>query len=119
MTNEDLTVVLTDEEGNENEFIHIDTLELDGQVYVALMPAESAYTEDESELVVLKVLQGEEDDDDILVSIETEEELMTVLKVFEERLEDEYEIDGQINDFADDEIEDLDDDEEIEEDEEE
>ena len=33
-------VVLTDEDGNEKEFEHIDTLEDNGTMYLALIPAE-------------------------------------------------------------------------------
>ena len=33
-------VILTDEEGNEKEFEHIDTLEDNGTVYMAFIPAE-------------------------------------------------------------------------------
>ena len=42
-------VVLTDEDGNEVEFEHIDTVEVDGQTYLAFIPAELS-VEDEAEV---------------------------------------------------------------------
>ncbi len=48
-------VVLTDDEGNEYEFEHLDTLEQNGETYMAFIPAEMSL-EDEAELVVLKLI---------------------------------------------------------------
>ena len=58
-------VVLTDEDGNEVEFEHIDTVEVDGNLYMAFIPAELAVDE-EAEVVILRV--DDEDGEEILVS---------------------------------------------------
>ena len=85
-------VVLTDDEGNEVEFEHIDTMELNGETYMAFIPAELSL-EDEAELVILKVI--EEGDEEILSSIEDEQELENAYNAFMERLEGEY--DGEVH----------------------
>lgn len=84
-------ITLEDEEGVEREFEHIDTMELDGVTYVALIPSisEDNLADADGELVVLRVtIEG---DEEILASIEDESEFEKVVAAFEERLEDEFE----------------------------
>lgn len=81
-------VVLTDEEGNEVEFEHIDTVEVDGQTYLAFIPAELS-VEDEAEVVILKI--EEEDGEEILVSVDDEEEADKIFEIVMQRVEDMYE----------------------------
>ena len=81
-------VVLTDEDGNEVEFEHIDTVEVDGETYMAFIPAELAVDE-EAEVVILKVV--EEDGEEVLVSVEDDDEADRVFDIVMERVEDMYE----------------------------
>lgn len=81
-------VVLTDEEGNEVEFEHIDTVEVDGQTYLAFIPAELS-VEDEAEVVILKI--EEEDGEEILVSVDDEDEADKIFEIVMQRVEDMYE----------------------------
>ena len=81
-------VVLTDEDGNEVEFQHIDTVEVDGQTYMAFIPAELAVDE-EAEVVILKVV--EEDGEEILATVEYEAEADKIFEIVMERVEDMYE----------------------------
>jgi len=60
-------VVLTDEEGNEREFEHIDTVGMDGETYMAFIPADLK-VEEEAEVVILKVV--EEGGEEILESVQ-------------------------------------------------
>lgn len=85
-------VVLTDEDGNEVEFEHIDTVEVDGATYMAFIPAELAVDE-EAEVVILKVV--EEDGEEVLVSVEDDDEADRVFAIVMERVEDMYEDDGE------------------------
>ena len=103
-------VVLTDDEGNEYEFEHLDTLEQNGETYMAFIPAEMSL-EDEAELVVLKLI-NEGTDDEMLASVDDEEELQSVFGMFLERLQNDefYEEDDTY------ELEELDGDSEEEED---
>ena len=94
-------VSLTDEDGNEIELEHLDTIEYKGGVYMAFFPAEEAdedgqepeadeEDEEEAGLIILKVveLDGEEQ----LATLESEEELEAVYQQFMESLfEDEDE----------------------------
>ncbi|WP_122789537.1 DUF1292 domain-containing protein [Intestinibacillus sp. Marseille-P6563] len=81
-------VVLTDEDGNEVEFQHIDTVEVDGQTYMAFIPAELAVDE-EAEVVILKVV--EENGEEILATVEDDDEADKIFDIVMERVEDMYE----------------------------
>lgn len=81
-------VVLTDEDGNEVEFQHIDTVEVDGQTYMAFIPAELAVDE-EAEVVILKVI--EENGEEILASVEDDDEADRIFEIVMDRVEDMYE----------------------------
>ncbi|MBS5145301.1 MAG: DUF1292 domain-containing protein [Butyricicoccus pullicaecorum] len=85
-------VLLTDEDGNEVEFEHIDTVEVDGQLYMAFIPAQLAVDE-EAEVVILKVV--EEDGEEVLVSVEDDEEADRIFAIVMERVEEMYEEDGE------------------------
>ena len=80
-------VVLTDDEGNESEFEHLDTPEQNGETYMAFIPAEMSL-EDEAELVVLKLI-NEGTDDEMLASVDDEDELQSVFGIFLERLQND------------------------------
>ena len=80
-------VILTDEEGNEKEFEHIDTLEDNGTVYMAFIAAE-LNLEEEAEVVILKIV--EEDGEELLASVDDEEENLRLYNLFMSRLEALY-----------------------------
>lgn len=80
-------ITVTDDEGNEIVLEFVDALEHDGQMYQAFFPAE---TEGENEddpdngLVILKVIH--EDGEDLLSTLDSDEELDTVYDLFMEAL---------------------------------
>ncbi len=86
-------VSVLDDEGNEHQFELLDAIETDEGRYVALLPvyteAELAL-EDDGELVILEVVNDE--GDDLLVPIEDDEVFANIAEIFEERLEEFYEI---------------------------
>lgn len=89
-------ISLLDEEGNEQEFEHLASLEYNGENYVALAPYfenPADLVEDDGELVILKIV--EEDGEEMLSAIEDDAEFDTVSKKFEDLLADEYEIDEE------------------------
>ena len=93
-------VVLTDEDGKEMEFEHLDTLEYEGETYMAFIPAEQS-VEESCELVILKLAGEEGSDEEVLLSIEDEDELETVFQLFTERLEDYYEAEEDCDEALD------------------
>lgn len=80
-------ISITDDEGNEFELEHVDTIEYKGQVYMAFFPAatdEEEDSEEEAGLIILKAItvDGEEQ----LSTLDTEEELEDVYDQFMENL---------------------------------
>jgi len=82
-------VTVTDDDGNEFELEHLDTVELEGGLYMAFLPADMDENDDDFGLVILKVIT--EGEDEIFVTIDDENELQTAYTCFLERLEDDGE----------------------------
>jgi len=85
-------IVLIDEDGEEVEFEHIDTIEMNGNEYVVLAPLGEEDDDDreEEEVVILRV-EHSEDGEDTFVTIEDDDELEEVFDEFQARLEEEFE----------------------------
>lgn len=79
-------ITVTDEDGQELVLEFVDALEHDGQMYQAFFPAETEGEEDDPDtgLVILKVIH--EDGEDLLSTLDTDEELETVYDLFMENL---------------------------------
>ena len=86
-------ITVIDEEGTEHQFELIDSIETDDGRYVALLPMveESEDQLDSSgELIILEVL--EEEGEDTLSPIESDEMFDNIAAIFEERLSDLFEV---------------------------
>ena len=89
-------ITVQDDEGNEHIFEELDRIETDQGRYVAVLPtfdSEEEMLESDSELIVLKVF--EEGVDMIIMSKYEldDDEFDEVADIFEERLQDIFEID--------------------------
>lgn len=94
-------ITLTDEDGNEVELEHLDTMEYNGETYMAFIPAyenSEEIIDDSAELIVLRVDNSTKEE--MLVTVDDEELLQKVFDLFVERLEAEDEDEA---DFSDDE----------------
>ena len=84
-------ITVTDEDGNDIELELLDVLEHKGQPYMAFFPAVLEGTEEESDdygMVILKSIQ--ENGEELLSTLDSEEELTEVYNLFMETLfEDE------------------------------
>jgi uncharacterized protein YrzB (UPF0473 family) len=86
---------LTDEEGNESEFELIASQEIDGVMYVALVPyTEKNKDSDEQDYVVLKLMTDEKGEE-LLVTIDDDDEFEKVAEIFEDMLFDEINYDAE------------------------
>ena len=90
-------ITVTDEDGNEFELEHLDTLEYNGQTYMAFFPAvegkedgsvEDVDLDEEYGLVILKVIEA--DGEEQLSTLDSEEELELVYQQFMESLFDAH-----------------------------
>lgn len=85
-------ITVTDEDGKELVLEFVDALEYNGQMYQAFFPAETeGEDEDDTDngLVILKVIH--EDGEDLLSTLDSDEELEAVYEQFMELLFDDEE----------------------------
>lgn len=80
---------LTDDDGNELNFALLATLEQDGAVYKALIPVDENGEETSDEYVILKV-SVDEDGEDILETIEDDEEFDRIADIFDDEFADVF-----------------------------
>ncbi|HWS29127.1 MAG TPA: DUF1292 domain-containing protein [Clostridia bacterium] len=83
-------VVLLDENGSEERFLHVLTFLYEGERYVALEPADQEDDDEEAEVVILKVVN--KDGEDSYVSIDNE---ILLDEVFDEFLTLMDEVEGE------------------------
>jgi uncharacterized protein YrzB (UPF0473 family) len=84
-------VVLVDENGDEVEFEHIDSFEMNDNEYVILAPLDEEVDEDEEEEIIILKVEHSEDGEDTYVTIEDDDELDEVFSEFQSRMDEEYE----------------------------
>lgn len=85
-------ITLTDDEGNEFEFEHIDTIELNGKMYLAFTEANENQTDENvSEIIILR-LDKDENGEEVLSTVDDESELEAAYEAFmEEAFDDDEE----------------------------
>ena len=83
MEEESGILTLTDEDGQEVDFEHLDSVDYDGKEYLVLMPADQA----ETQIVILEVEPVDEENENYL-SVSDEAVLDAVYGIFKERYKD-------------------------------
>ena len=83
---------LTDEEGNESDFVLIGKVDMKGNTYFALVPANA---DDESEYLEYVILRRElEDGEEVLVSVDDDDEYDDVADYFDDLFAEEIDCDA-------------------------
>lgn len=86
----DNIVVLNDENGEEVRFEFLDLIEYEGEEYVVLLPAEEDENDEAGEVVILKVEDTEDEEEDSYVSVDDEATLNAVFAIFKDKFKDEF-----------------------------
>ena len=86
-------LTLEDEDGKEVTFEVIDATEVNGTRYLAVIPYQEGpeSLQEDAELILMRI--GTDDEGEYMDIVDDDEELITVGKVFEERLRAMYDID--------------------------
>ena len=86
-------LTLEDEDGKEVTFEVIDATEVNGTRYLAVIPYQEdpESLEEDAELILMRI--GTDEEGEYMDIVDDDEELLTVGKVFEERLSAMYDID--------------------------
>ena len=82
-------IYLNDENGNDVKFEFLDLIEYESEQYVVLLPAEGN-EEDNGEVVILKLEDTENEEEESYVSVDDEEILNTIFEMFKEKFKDEF-----------------------------
>ena len=83
-------LTLTDDEGNEIQVEHLSSIEHNGGMYMAFLPA-TMDLEDSYELIIMKVEKQEGSDEEVLATLTNETELQEVFEIFSQELEEMFE----------------------------
>lgn len=83
MEEEGNIITLTDPDGNDVEFELLDSIEYKDEIYLILIE-----TVDDEGVTILKLVEGENEDDDELVTLEDEAVADAVYEIFKERNKD-------------------------------
>lgn len=84
----DNIITLKDEDGSDVEFEFLDLIEYDGTEYIVLLPVEES--DEAGEVVILKLEGAENEDDESYVSVEDQDALNAVFKIFKDKFKDEF-----------------------------
>ena len=86
-------LTLEDEDGKEVTFEVIDATEVNGTRYLAVLPYQEdpESLQEDAELILMRI--GTDEEGEYMDIVDDDEELLTVGKVFEERLSAMYDID--------------------------
>lgn len=91
---DDTIYTLTDEEGSEEDFALLASAEIEDKIYLALIPAKDMEKAD-AEFVILR--QDKEDGEDVLVTIDDDDEYEKVAEIFENEILGDIDYDGDEN----------------------
>ncbi len=83
MEDDSNVIILTDSEGNDVEFEHLDTIEYEDGIYVILIE-----TVDDEGVTILQLIEGDDESEDELVTLEDEATAEAVYEIFKERNKD-------------------------------
>ena len=78
-------ITLEDDQGNEQDFEFLDTVEYEGEEYIILLPAD----EEQNEVMILRV-DSLDDENESYSGIEDEETVQAVFDIFKERYKDDF-----------------------------
>ena len=77
-------ISVTDDDGNEFELEHLDTIEYGDALYMAFLPADMDENDEDYGMVILKVIQ--ENGEEILATVDDDLEMEAVYNKFMEQL---------------------------------
>lgn len=77
-------ISVTDNDGNEFELEHLDTIEYGDALYMAFLPADMDEDDEDFGMIILKVIQ--ENGEEILATVDDDRELEGVYNKFMEQL---------------------------------
>ncbi len=82
----DNIISISDEDGNDFDLLILDEADLNGVHYLALTEATNPEEEENLEVIILKVIKDEETGEELLSTVDSEEELEAIYQIFEDQM---------------------------------
>ena len=82
----DNIISISDDEGNDFELLVLDEADMNGVHYLALTEAKNPEEEENPEVIILKVIQDEESGEDLLSTVDSDDELEAIYRIFEDQM---------------------------------
>lgn len=82
----DNIISISDDEGNDFELLVLDEADMNGVHYLALTEAKNPEEEEDLEVIILKVIQDEESGEDLLSTVDSDDELEAIYQIFEDQM---------------------------------
>ena len=79
-------ISISDEDGNEFELLILDEADMDDVHYLACMESQNPEDESGTEVIILKVIEDEETGEELLSTVDSDEELEAIFQVFEDQM---------------------------------
>ena len=94
----DNIISISDEDGNDFELLVLDEADMNGVHYLALTESKDPEEEENLEVVILKVIEDEATGEELLSTVDSEDELEAIYQIFEDQMfseDDDYEDDEE------------------------
>ena len=82
----DNIISISDDEGNDFELLVLDEADMNGVHYLALTEAKNPEEEENLEVIIRKVIQDEESGEDLLSTVDSDDELEAIYQIFEDQM---------------------------------
>ena len=82
----DNIISISDDEGNDFELLVLDEADMNCVHYLALTEAKNPEEEENLEVIILKVIQDEESGEDLLSTVDSDDELEAIYQIFEDQM---------------------------------
>ena len=79
-------ISVSDEDGNEFELLILDEADMDDVHYLACTESQNPEDESGTEVIILKVIEDEETGEELLSTVDSDEELEAIFQVFEDQM---------------------------------
>ena len=82
----DNIISISDDEGNDFELLVLEEADMNGVHDLALTEAKNPDEEENLEVIILKVIQDEESGEDLLSTVDSDDELEAIYQIFEDQM---------------------------------
>lgn len=82
----DNIISISDEDGNDFDLLILDEADYNGVHYLALTEATNPEEEENLEIIILKVITDEATGEELLSTVDSEDELAAVYQIFEDQM---------------------------------